>query len=319
MAWPKTSVGEKTFKLSGGIDGPSNKQGKSMPVKLKDLNEAAVAEKETELDREIRTFYNPLEVKTIKLGPLADGHRVWIVNDIHFPFHDGSALALIERFMDDFQPDTEVYNGDICDFYEASRFDTNPSRLKTLQDEIDLTVAWLKRRKKRNPKARRVYLEGNHEDRLRRFLWSDARKLSSLRELNFRSLFKLDDIECQNACYRSKLNILGFMVEHGYRASMSAAFPANVARLMAVATGSSGLCGHDHRTQSYSWSDSRGGHTYINNGCVCKLTQEYAPAPNWQHGFTYGVVCAGKLQVKEVRLYPSGFWAEGKFYAPKKA
>ena len=64
--------------------------------------------------------------------------------------------------------------GDIVDCYQLSVFSSNPSRQFSLQDEFDATQAWLRRRVKKNPNARRIYMEGNHEDRLRRWLWKLA-------------------------------------------------------------------------------------------------------------------------------------------------
>ena len=102
--------------------------------------------------------------------------------------------------------------------------------------------------------------------------------------------------------------------EVGYKTAMSKAYPVDVARWMAVATGSSGLCGHVHRFGHYAWRDARGSHSYIVNGCVSKLSLEYAADPNWQHAFTYGVVHQNKVHLTPVQVYPHGFRAEGEFY-----
>lgn len=179
----------------------------------------------------------------------------------------------------------------------VSIFDQNPSRGFHFQDEIDTARAWLYKRAEANPSARRVLIEGNHEDRVRRWLWKKGPELSSLRSLTLEKLLGLEEMKIENLSYGSKVNICGFLSEHGYRSSQSRAFPPHTARLMAVDTGSSGVCGHDHRQGLYRWTDSRGDHSYISSGCLCRTDMEYAPFPNWQHGFTYGVVDRGVLYV----------------------
>jgi len=260
-------------------------------------------------------FIKPQDYTTHKIAGLKEGDRVVIVNDVHIPFADFPVLDAVETFFADFKPTIEVYNGDIIDFYSCSHFDQNPSRVFNLQDELSAGKAWFARRVKANPTARRFFVQGNHEDRLRRFLWADGSKLSSLKCLEIESLLGLAEFNIHTIPYGSRYDMAGFIIEHGYRAAKSAAFPANVARIMAIERGSSGLCGHDHRAQTYSWADSRGGHCWLNNGCLCLTSLEYAPTPGWQQAFTFGYI-------HEKRFHPTlviphdhhGFVANGRYY-----
>lgn len=278
----------------------------------------AKAQRRTAQLRREELFEEPQEFRVLRIGRLPDGHRVIIIGDIQMPFHDEATLAAVERFWDDFKPHIEVYNGDIFDLYTVSPFDKNPSRRFRLQDELDLVRSWLTKRVERNPDARRIFIEGNHEDRLRRWLWRHGEELASLRSLSPEELLGLNALGFERLNYMSRLDLLGFQVEHGYRASRSAAYPMNVARYMAIAVGSSGLTNHTHRFSVYSWSDVRGDHTYIENGCLCQLSLEFAAFPNWQHGFTYGVVYGNTLFVSPVRILREGFRAEGEFYPRRR-
>ena len=259
-------------------------------------------------------FDDPRQFKTLNIRSAPDGYKVIIINDTQRPFQDKKTLAAVERFWNDFAPDLEVYNGDIIDLYTLSVFDKNPSRRFTLKDELDDTRGWLEERATANPDARRVFIEGNHEDRLRRWLWRNA-ELAGLAELNVEGLLGLADVGAEHLPYMSVLDFLGFRIEHGFKTSASKAFPTAVARWMALATSSSGLCGHTHRFGIYSWTDSRNSHSYIENGCLCMTNLEYAPFPNWQHAFTYGVVHNNKVHLFPIQIYPDGFRAEGEFYA----
>lgn len=260
-------------------------------------------------------FDEPQTYRVLPISNLPDGYRVAILNDTQIPFQDVKTLAAVERFLADFKPNLEIYNGDIIDFYTISTFDQNPSRAFRLQDELDAGKAWLYGRAEANPDTRRILIEGNHEDRLRRWLWRHGPELSGLRALTPEALLGLDEAGIERVNYRSIVDLHGFRIEHGYKTTGSTAYPTNVSRWMAIATGSSGLCGHTHRFSVYSWTDARGSHSYIENGALCQLALEYAPFPNWQHAFTYGIIQKGKLHVMPVQIYDTGFQAEGEFYA----
>ena len=272
-------------------------------------------EKHDPLLHKAKLFYQPQDYSTHKINGLKENDGIVILNDIHIPFQDNDVLEAVETFMRDFKPAVEIYNGDIVDFYNASAYNANPSRVFTLQDELDGVRAWFARRVKANPTARRFYCFGNHEDRLRRWLWKDGTKLSALKCLQLDELMGLKEFGIHSISYGSRYDVLGFLVEHGHRAAKSGAFPANVARLMAIERGSSGVCGHDHRAQVYSWSDNRGSHCWINNACLCSLTPEYLASPNWQHGFTYATVHDKRIHSSLVSVHDKhGFVANGKYY-----
>ena len=272
----------------------------------------------TKLEKDAVQFERPREFSELIIADVPDGYKMIVVNDTQVPFQDYKTLRAVHAFWDDFQPDLEVYNGDIIDFYSISSFDKNPSRVFKLQDELDNTHAWLDERATANPNARRIFIEGNHEDRLRHFLWKDASNLSSLRVLDFEELMRFKELGMENLTYMSVLDFLGFRIQHGWKASGgSTPWPINVGRFMAQKEGSSGLCGHTHRASIYCWTTSRGSHSYVENGCLCRFDLEYAPFPNWQQAFSYGEVKNGKVHTKLVQIYPDGFIANGEFY-PRK-
>ena len=259
-------------------------------------------------------FDQPLEFKTLPFKRLPDGFTVLIAGDLHIPFQDTPTLECVERFWNDLKPNLEILGGDLADFYAISPFDTNPSRAFSLQDELDTVRGWLEKRANKNPNAKRVFLEGNHEDRLRRWLWRHGSDMSSLRALTVEELLGLKELNYQHLTYRSVVDLLGCRIEHGYRASRSAAMPQNVAQLMARATNSSGICHHTHRVNAVHWTDSRGSHSYRENGCLCRMDLEYAPFPNWQHAVTWGVVHKNKLHLQTATIHPEGMRCEGVFY-----
>lgn len=266
------------------------------------------------LKDEVDLFEEPRQFKVHQIKNRPDGTKVMIVNDTQMPFHDRAVLQAVEAFWDDFMPDIEIFNGDLIDFYGLSVFDHNPTRRFHVQDEIDVARLWLEERVKQNPHAERIWGDGNHEHRLQRWLWKFGPELSSLRALTVPDLLGLDGMGIKYLTYRSVIDLVGFRIEHGYKASTSGAYPINVSRYMAIATGSSGLVGHTHRMSSYTWADSRGSHTCIENGCLCRFDLEYAPHPNWAHGFTMGYIVNNQFHWNMVPIYPKGFTVNGEFY-----
>jgi len=100
---------------------------------------------------------------------------VVVLSDVHYetrwkPLWDG-LLAWAADFGSDV--DVLVLNGDFVDFESASQHGGNP-RPPTVKEDLLEAVQGLKELTKAFPKASRVYLEGNHEDRLRRYLVSNA-------------------------------------------------------------------------------------------------------------------------------------------------
>jgi len=295
------------------IDGCEEKFPAKGTRKYCDFHKPRAQSIRNKLERETM-FEAPRTFQEVTVAKADEGTRIIIVNDLQRPFHDQVTLTAIEAFWDDFKPHVEVFNGDIADFYEVSKFDRNPSRRFHLQDELDDSHSWLEQRANKNPGARKVFIEGNHEDRLRRWLWRYGKDLALLRSLEVPQLLGLKELGFGYLPYKSVLDFLGYRIEHGYKTSASKAYPVNVSRYMAIATGSSGLCGHTHRFSIYAWADASGSHSYIENGCLCRFDLEYAPFPNWQQSFTYGIVHKNKVHLVPVQVYSDGFRAEGQFY-----
>ena len=260
-----------------------------------------------------KLFLHPLSYKTLHLYNWLDGARIMIYNDAHYPFENVPLIKAVMRFQADYNPHGIIIAGDWLDFYELSSFDKNPSRKFSLQDELDLGHKSLERIRAISPEARIVFIAGNHEDRLRRWLWKNP-GTSSLRDLTVKKQLGLKELEIDDLAYGSMVDLCGFLIEHGHRAAKSGAFPANVARLMAIERGTSGLCGHDHRSQVYRWADQRGSHTYINNGSLCLTTLEYVASPNWQSALCIGRIFNGRFFPVPVIVQGKGFIGDGKLY-----
>lgn len=238
------------------------------------------------------------------------GDRLIVFGDSQVPFHDKPTLAAINKFMGDFEPTAIVNIGDFLDFYPLSVFDQDPRRLASLQDELDIGGQILNNMSRRHPKADKVLIQGNHEDRLRRFIWQHP-GISGLRDLNLEKLMRIEG-DWQVLPYKSMVEYGSLLMEHGDVVRQHSAYTA---KAMFDKRGSSGIVGHTHRFGVFTRHDVTGDYIYIENGCTCRLDPEYAPFPNWQHAFTYVIAQSRtEMYVVGVPVKPNGFRAEGRWY-----
>ena len=253
--------------------------------------------------------YQSIEPITIKRA--ADGERIISIGDTQGPFVDPKALAVVELFIKEFQPDRIFYNGDILDFYEISVFRKNPGRQFTLQDELDQATDMLDRHKVLAPKTKQYWIDGNHEARLLAYKWGTAPALASLRDTSLQSLLGLEQRSIAYQPYSGYVNYLGLVITHGDRVRKDS---ARTAYAMSERFRSSGLSGHSHRLGSYYWTGLQGPQVWYEQGCLCRLDPEYEANPNWQQGFAYGEVRERKVYTSLVSIFNGGFFYGGKWY-----
>lgn len=176
--------------------------------------------------------------------------------------------------------------GDIIDFYAISRFVKDPERVNKLQEEIDETANILKQIRQVNPSAVIVYVKGNHEYRLQKYLWSTAKEVSSLRDLTVPQLLGLRHLDIMYN-EQGRLQHYGIVVKHG---SVVRKFSGYSARAEFEKTGRSGVSGHTHRANVYYQANDGGEFAWMECGCMCSLQQEYLEGekPNWMQGWGVG-------------------------------
>ena len=200
------------------------------------------------------------------------------INDIHIPFQDKETLRVLYKFLADFKPSQIVIAGDMLDFYELSSFDKDPKRKFCIQDEIDQCYEFLKELKKYCEEIH--FIKGNHEDRLRRFLWKNP-SLASIKVLELPKLLNLDTLGIFYHDFEYVYN--NFRFTHGTIVRQESGASAK-AELMKY--GNSMASGHTHRLGTYVKTDSRGTVAAYEGGCLCDLNPEYINGiPNWQQGF----------------------------------
>lgn len=212
--------------------------------------------------------------------------KVLFVSDIHAPYHDEQAINALCAFAKWWKPNVVVFIGDVVDFYAISRFDKDPDRKHELQLEIDKAVAVLERICKVCPTAVKHFVRGNHEDRLRKYIWNRAEELHGLRSLDVRSLLQLDKL---GITYHEngRMRYHGMVIKHG---DIVRKFAGYTSRGEFIETGISGVSGHTHRMAVYFIRNDAGTHLWMEIGCLCQLNPSYmeGKTPDWQQGFGIG-------------------------------
>lgn len=99
-----------------------------------------------------------------------------VIPDAHIPYHDKRAFELVTRVIEKVKPDEVIVIGDFADFYSVSQFSKDPERVLNLKWEVDQVNKALDLVKCKNV----VFLEGNHEYRLSRYIQNNAPALAGI-------------------------------------------------------------------------------------------------------------------------------------------
>ena len=123
------------------------------------------------------------KIKEVKL------EKIIFIPDSHLPYEDKKAFALMLKAGKAFKPDHAIILGDFGDFFGVSSHSKNPNRALKLKEEVDDIKIGLDKVIALGAKNN-VFVEGNHEDRLGRFLMDKAPEL-----FNFISVPKLLELK----------------------------------------------------------------------------------------------------------------------------
>ena len=209
--------------------------------------------------------------------------KVAVLSDVHYPYEDQNAIKVCKAYLQDYQPDVIVFNGDITDCYTVSRYEKNVRNRPSIQDELDYTHDRLAEWVKEFPETEFKFVEGNHEERLRKHIMANAAELITIRDLAYPVLVGLEGLGIEWIPSDHDLQIGDLMFVHGFRARKHA---GTTARAHFEDYGCSVLIGHIHRL-SVAWKRNKfGNHALIENGTLCDFDVEYAKFPDWQQGFT---------------------------------
>lgn len=192
-------------------------------------------------------------VKKVKEKLITKGEKlekILFIPDCHVPYHDVLAYNLMMKVAKDFKPDHVIILGDYADFYAVSAHDKNPKRANQLDEETTKAVDMLWEIKDLGAKNN-VFISGNHEDRLTRYLMQKAPAL--YKSLDIPKVLALDKMGFTFVPYRSHYQLGKLFITHdtgkaGYNAHKQAldAFHRSI------------VIGHTHRFGVIIQGDANG-------------------------------------------------------------
>lgn len=144
--------------------------------------------------------------------------RVLCIPDTHAPWAKESVILSVYQALEKTNYDVVIQLGDLYDLYSYSKF-ARSHDLCTPKEEIEQGFEWARNFWKnihnRNPKARKIQLKGNHDDRLMKRAferWPEAASIISRAE---HSLYDFPNVETVPDS-RDGLEIEGVVYLHGY-------------------------------------------------------------------------------------------------------
>ncbi len=233
-----------------------------------------------------------------------DGPGRWLVlSDCHIPYHHVGAIEAAIAAGVAAKVKGVLLNGDIFDFHQLSRYDIEPTAARYTEERA-AGMGFLAYLGRRLPRARIIFKEGNHEERLKVYLIRKAPELFGLEALSIPSLFEFDryGVEFVGDRRLIRLGRLNILHGHEYRPAMLS--PVNPARGLFLRAKSVALCGHFHQTSEHHEPDITGKSLGTwSVGCSCSLYPEYMPLNRWNHGYALVEVAAdGTFAVDNRRL-----------------
>ena len=237
-----------------------------------------------------------------------------ICPDVHRPYHDKRAWALFLRVAKAVKPVHLVCIGDFADFYKVSAHSKDPSRILTFDDELADVNAGLDQLDALHA-THKLFIEGNHEDRLRRYLQDKAPELYGV--VGADTLFHLKRRQWQYIPYKSDTRLGKLYLTH----DVGTAGRYATHRALDVYQHSI-ITGHTHRmgfvvegnavaefklSASFGWLGDRAAVDYMQRANVNK---------NWALGFGVGYLhpASGVAYLTPVPIINYTVVVNGKFY-----
>lgn len=218
-----------------------------------------------------------------------------LVPDCHIPYENGPAFDLMLETAHRVRKLAGIIIlGDFWDCYAISDHLKDPSRGTDMAEELYKVNDRLDDLDQLGAK-RKIYLAGNHEDRLRRELWKKMPQLS--RVVSLQQQLRLDKRGWEYRPYAEHVKVGKFTFVHdvGYTGQ-------HAAIRNAAAAGSNIITGHTHTMQVHYFGDINGNqHVSATMGwlgdvsAVSEYKMRLKAEREWSHGF-------GAMQLDDIGI-----------------
>ncbi len=230
----------------------------------------------------------------------------WLVlSDVHIPYHD---KRTIELAVAEAKRDAAVgvlLNGDTLDFYALSHHYREPDKLRA-KEEIEKGRALLEWLRSQFPRARVVYKEGNHCERMRKYLANRAPEIFDLDELRLENLLRAPQCGVEWVMDGRPVMLGKLPVFHGHE--FKGGGGVMPARWLLLRTFESAMVGHFHQPSMFTARTPTGREIGMwSLGCACHLKPAYLRNNQWANG--WGMVTVhrdGEYEAASRRILKDG-------------
>lgn len=213
-----------------------------------------------------------------------------VVSDLHFDLHHPAAWEAFVRCVQEEKPHRVVFNGDIFDFGQLSRFRQEAGDPLRAIEQIKCFLTELKRITPHTKEI--VFIEGNHDERWSKIVSSvPGEALAGAIGLTLREQCIAQGMPTSVIWIRESARCRGYFVgpyllRHAHKQAGRFGGAIHIAaNRLSKNNGQCEVNGHHHRAQMFC--RTAGGRTAcsIANGCMT-IAHEYAPDADWQLSFT---------------------------------
>ena len=226
--------------------------------------------------------------------------KIGILSDIHFPYHDLTALTCAIKHLKEENIDCLYLNGDVTDQYSISSHQRDPL-MRDFKREVDMNRDFLQRLRDIFRTIPIYYKLGNHENRFARALQVQAEEFAQLHDLQFDIFFRLDKLGITMIEDWQGMEMGDLLVLHGHE--LYGGGGVNPSQNLFNKTICNTLIGHVHRTSNTQ--KKTGFKEFINTystGCLTLLSPKYMPFSMHNHGFAIVEIENGKSKVNNIQI-----------------
>ena len=282
------------------------------PIDIEAVIQRTVAQTMASLDGKTAPKF---DVYRTSLDDLPSVTNAVVLSDLHIPYDDRSVIALVEDFIKVQKFEHIILDGDLLDFDVISDFSPSPFSVTTFSEQIVMAKAFLARLRKDNPTARIIFIPGNHEYRLVRYLMRHARELAGLGELKLGSLLGLDTLKIELKDSGLKETYIQFgdlYIGHWNMIRMHSGWTA---KALIEKKGVSVVQAHTHRLGLFRKACLGRTLVGIESGCLCQLDPIWDKDLNWHHGFVVVKKIGDKCYPEAISITDGQFFYHGQLWS----
>jgi predicted phosphodiesterase len=232
--------------------------------------------------------------------------NIGVISDLHIPNHRNQPLILALEKLIDLKINTLLINGDLLDNTPFTRFDKAPPSIGDAKRYFDKAEMFLEGLRGQFPKARIIWLEGNHDHWYTKWLMKKAPEVFGDQYFSLTERMHLSDHGIEFLPQERFLMAGKLAVAHGHHIIRGLFAPVNAARGVFLRTKKSCMIGHVHVTSQHMEKDLMGDLIGTwSTGCLCTLTPDYQPmAGKANHGFAHITTSkGGEFHVRNYHIH----------------